>query len=156
MTIKALAVKEGLKNSSVSTFNYTVFNPEAGLQIHDIQGAGHKSPMLGDKVTDLAGIVTYEYKIGSNNYFHMQTPDEWKDNDPKTSEGIVVYTGNKAANVEVGDLVAVDGTVDEYHIDGYYDTKTNTDLPVTQINARDDRGGDVTVVAANQPLPNTN
>ncbi len=64
-----------------------------------------------------------------------------------------MYTGNKAANVEIGDLVAVDGTVDEYHIDGYYDTKRNTDLPVTQINARDDRGGDVTVVASNQPLP---
>ena len=61
----------------------------------------------------------------------------------------------RAANVEIGDLVAVDGTVDEYHIDGYYDTKTSTDLPVTQINARDDRGGDVTVVAANQPLPDT-
>ena len=43
--------------------------------------------------------------------------------------------------MEVGDLVSVDGTVDEYHIDGYYDTKSATDLPVTQINARDDQGG---------------
>lgn len=126
---------------------------ETELQIHDIQGAGHKSPMIGKRVADLKGIVTYEYKIGSGHYFHMQTPDELKDSNEKTSEGIVVYTGNRAANVEVGDLVAVDGTVDEYHIDGYYDTKRNTDLPVTQINARDDRGGDVTLVASNQPLP---
>ena len=92
-------------------------------------------------MADIEGIVTYEYKIGSGNYFHMQTPDERKDNDPNTSEGIVVYTGNKDANVEVGDLVSVDGTVNEYHIDGYYDTKSATDLPVTQINARDDQGG---------------
>ncbi len=49
-------------------FNYTVFNPEAGLQIHD-PGSGHESPMFGKRVTDLEGIVTYEYKIGSDNYF---------------------------------------------------------------------------------------
>jgi predicted extracellular nuclease len=126
---------------------------ETGLQIHDIQGAGHQSPKLSEKVANLKGIVTYEYKIGSGNYFHMQTPDTLKDNDPKTSEGIVVYTGNKAANVEVGDLVSVAGTVEEYQIDGYFDTKRDTDLPVTEINARDDRGGAVTVVASNQPLP---
>ncbi len=152
-TLKAIAVKEGLTNSTVSAFTYTVFDSEAGLQIHHIQGAGHESLMTGKRVEDIEGIVTYEYKIGSGNYLHIQTPDELKDNDPKTSEGIVIYTGNRAANVEIGDLVAVDGTVDEYHIDGYYDTKTSTDLPVTQINARDDRGGDVTLVAENQPLP---
>ncbi|WP_338453034.1 chitobiase/beta-hexosaminidase C-terminal domain-containing protein [Niallia oryzisoli] len=153
MTVKAIAVKEGLTNSKVSTYKYTVFDPEQGLQIHHIQGTSHKSPMKDETVADLEGIVTYEYKIGSGNYFHMQTPDDQKDDDPKTSEGIVVYTGNKAANVEVGDLVSVNGTVDEYHIDGYYDTKRETDLPVTQINARDDRGGAVTVQATNQPLP---
>jgi uncharacterized protein len=152
MTLKAMAIKEGLTDSPVSTFEYTVFDPEQGLQIHHLQGAGHQSPVLDEKVADIEGIVTYEYKIGSGNYFHMQTPDELKDNDPKTSEGIVVYTGNKD-NVKVGDLVSVDGTVDEYHIDGYYDTKSETDLPVTQINARDDRGGVVTVEASNQPLP---
>ena len=31
--------------------------------------------------------------------------------------------------------------------------KVQHDLPVTQINARDDRGGIVTVVAADQSLP---
>ena len=75
MTLKAMAVKEGLTDSSVSTFNYTVFDPEAGLQIHHLQEQGTK-PCLGDKVADLDGIVTYEYKIGSDNYFHMQTPDD--------------------------------------------------------------------------------
>ena len=139
MTLKAMAVKEGLTTSQVATYEYTVFDPEQGLQIHHIQGASHQSPKLDETVAGIEGIVTYEYKIGSGNYFHMQTPDDKKDNDPKTSEGIVVYTGNKAANVEVGDLVSVDGTVDEFHIDGYYDTKRETDLPVTQINARNDQ-----------------
>ncbi|WP_428908052.1 chitobiase/beta-hexosaminidase C-terminal domain-containing protein [Niallia sp. Krafla_26] len=151
--IKAIAIKEGLKDSHIATYEYTVYDPEKGLQIHHLQGMSHQSSMNGEAVSDIKGIVTYEYKIGSGNYFHMQTPDELKDDNPKTSEGIVVYTGNRAANVEVGDLVSVDGTVDEYHIDGYYDTKRETDLPVTQINARDDRGGNVKVEATDQPLP---
>ena len=41
-------------------------------------------------------------------YFHMQTPDDQKDNNPNTSEGIVVFTGNKDANVKVGNLVSVE------------------------------------------------
>lgn len=151
--IKTIAVKEGLKDSHVAAYEYTVFDPEKGLQIHHLQGTSHQSSMNGETVSDIEGIVTYQYKIGSGNYFHMQTPDDQEDDNPKTSEGIVVYTGNKAADVEIGDLVSVDGTVDEYHIDGYYDTKQETDLPVTQINARDDRGGNVKIEAADQPLP---
>lgn len=129
--IKAIAVKEGLRDCNVASYEYKVFEPEKGLQIHHLQGASHQSPMNGEVVSNIEGIVTYEYKIGSGNYFHMQTPDVLKDNDSNISEGIVVYTGNKEANVEVGDLVSVDGTVDEYHIDGYYDTKRKTDLSVT-------------------------
>ena len=45
MTLKAMAVKEGLTDSTVSTFEYTVFDPEQGLQIHHLQGAGHQSPV---------------------------------------------------------------------------------------------------------------
>ena len=45
----------------------------------------------------------------------------------------------------------MNGTVDEYYIDGYSEKKT--DLPVTQINARDDKGGKITVKSSNQSLP---
>ncbi|WP_211315933.1 endonuclease [Oceanobacillus chungangensis] len=152
-TIKAIAVKEGLKASNVASFAYKVFDQEAGMQIHDIQGESHESPLKGTFVNDIQGVVTYTYKIGSGNYFHFQTPDNLADDNPKTSEGIVVYTGNKAGNVEVGDLVSVSGTVDEYHIDGYNDTKQETDLSVTQINARDDRGGIVETVKSNVGMP---
>ncbi|CAM5191644.1 LTD domain-containing protein OS=Ureibacillus acetophenoni OX=614649 GN=SAMN05877842_101164 PE=4 SV=1 [Ureibacillus acetophenoni] len=150
-TIKAIAVKDGLSNSEVSEFTYTVYEVE-DIQIHDIQGVGHNSPFKGKVVENVEGIVTYTYKIGSGNYFTMQTPDDKKDGNAKTSEGIIVYTGNKAT-VQVGNLVSVTGTVDEYHIDGYDDTKRDTDLPVTQINARDDRGGVVKVVEAKVNLP---
>ncbi|WP_233713598.1 5'-nucleotidase C-terminal domain-containing protein [Lederbergia citri] len=153
ISIKAIAVKEGLTPSKVNTFVYTTYNVEEGIKIHHIQGESHESPMVGQFVENVEGIVTYIYKLGGNNYFHMQTPDDKKDNNPKTSEGIVVFTGNKAANVKVGNLVSVTGTVDEYQIDGYNDTKRDTDLTVTQINARDDRSGTVNVLENSVELP---
>ncbi|MFP3919118.1 DUF6359 domain-containing protein [Lysinibacillus telephonicus] len=152
MTMKAIAKKEGLTASQVSEFSYTVYNQEDGLQIHHIQSESHNSPFDGKIVENIEGIVTYTYKIGNGNYFHIQTPDHLIDNNPKTSEGIVVYTGNQAL-VEIGDLVSVTGTVDEYHIDGYNDTKQDTDLSVTQINARNDRNGIVRVLEKGVELP---
>ncbi|WP_449538821.1 5'-nucleotidase C-terminal domain-containing protein [Ferdinandcohnia sp. Marseille-Q9671] len=153
VTIKAFAVKAGFTASEVNEFTYKVYDVE-DIKIHDIQGESHESPLTGTTVNNVEGIVTYTYKISGANYFHMQTPDDQKDNNPKTSEGIVVYTGNQA-NVEVGNVVSVTGTVDEYHIDGYYDSKAETDLAVTQINARDDRGGIVTVIEEKVELPET-
>src|SRR5699024_7840582 len=141
MTIKAFAVKEGLESSNVMDFAYTVFDQETGMQIHHIQGEAHESPLNGTFVNGIEGIVTYTYELESNHYFHFQTPDDQTDDNPNTSEGLVVFTGSQAANVAIGDLVSVTGTVDEYHIDGYYDTKADTDLSVTQISARNDRGG---------------
>jgi len=153
MTIKAIAYKDGLEPSSIQAFTYTVFNREEGLQIHHLQGESHESPMNDVVVNEIEGVVTYVYQLGSGHYFHFQTPDDLQDDNPKTSEGIVVYTGNQAANVEIGDLVSVTGKVDEYHIDGYYDTKQETDLPVTQINARNDQGGNIEIVENNVELP---
>lgn len=150
-TLKAIAEKEGLESSSLAEFTYSVYNPEDGVMIHDIQGEGHESPMNGSNVQDVEGVVTYEYEIGGSHYFHMQTPDEDADENDKTSEGIVVYTGN-ADNVETGDLVSVTGEVDEYQIDGY-DDRFETDLPVTEISARDDQGGAVEVKENGADLP---
>ncbi|MCM3315314.1 endonuclease [Rummeliibacillus stabekisii] len=153
MTVKVFAVKDGLKDSPVASYEYTVFDSAEGIQIHDIQGESHDSQMKGKTVSGIEGIVTYIYKIGSGNYFHMQTPDSKKDNNSKTSEGIIVYTGNTAASVKVGDLVSVNGKVDEFQIDGYADSKKETDLSVTQLNARNDQGGKVGVLKSNVTLP---
>ncbi|MDN6698594.1 MAG: chitobiase/beta-hexosaminidase C-terminal domain-containing protein, partial [Staphylococcus equorum] len=149
-TLKAMAIK-GESESAIKTFDYTVYDAEEGMQIHDIQGEGHVSPLQGAHVEKVEGIVTYKYDIRGSHYFHMQTPDDKKDGDPKTSEGIVIYTG-KEEDVEIGDLINVSGDVSEYHIDGY-DGKEDDDLPVTQINARDDRGGVIDVVEKEVALP---
>lgn len=91
------------------------------LSIHDIQGDKHNSPYDGKKVTDVQGIVTYQYKLKGSNYIHIQTPDKAKDDNPNTSEGLIVYMGNQDYDVKTGDFVNVTGIVDEYHIDGYDD-----------------------------------
>lgn len=122
------------------------------LQIHDIQGATHQSSYIGQKVEQVEGVVTFTYKLNGAYYFHMQTPDKKADHDDKTSEAITVYTGKNSYDVKVGDLVSVTGKVDEYYIEGYSD-KQKTDLPVTQINARDDQGGAVVIQQENVALP---
>ncbi|GAB3796564.1 5'-nucleotidase C-terminal domain-containing protein [Virgibacillus kimchii] len=151
VTIKAMAEKDGLTASRVTEFHYTVYDAEDGIMIHHIQGEGHESPLVGSIVEDVEGIVTYKYELRGAHYFHMQTPEDDYDGNEKTSEGVVVYTGNQDL-AEVGDLVHVTGEVDEYHIDGY-DDRQETDLSVTQIAARDDWGGDVKVIESDVELP---
>ncbi|MGH3412168.1 MAG: lamin tail domain-containing protein [Marmoricola sp.] len=78
-----------------------------GTSIHDIQGAAHVSPMNGDAVQGVTGVVT---EVGSNGFW-MQDPDP--DSDPATSEGVFVFTST-APTVSPGDAVSVDATVSEY------------------------------------------
>ena len=139
ITIKAMAVKEGLTNSAVSTFTYAI--QEGEVRIHDIQGAQHNSPYKDTNVTDIEGIVTHV--VDANNLY-MQ--DQKPDNDNSTSEGILVY--KKAHNVKVGDVIKASGTVKEWVLEGYAE-KLVTDAPVTEINA-----SSLTTVANGQALPN--
>jgi uncharacterized repeat protein (TIGR01451 family) len=77
------------------------------LRVRDIQGAGHLSPLNGQQVQDIHGIVT----LVAGNGFYMQDPDP--DQDVATSEGLFVF-GN-APGVTVGDEVLVSGTVAEFY-----------------------------------------
>lgn len=149
-TIKAISVVEGLQTSPVATFSYDVYDAAKGLQIHDVQGTTHESPLAGSKVS-VSGVVTGTYELGNNKYFYIQTPDQLADNNPNTSEGIVVFAGSKALTVAVGNLVTVEGEVSEYYIDGS-SSKASTDLTVTQINTNI-TGGKITVDEQSVELP---
>ena len=109
-----------------------------GLSIHHIQGDGAASPLVGQTVENIEGIVTAVHDNG----FYMQEPNA--DTDPKTSEGIYVYTGS-APTVSGGDKLQVDGEVDEYFdmtqlknvtintlSSGNTITATDVTLPLTQ------------------------
>ncbi|MFI9650189.1 endonuclease/exonuclease/phosphatase family protein [Streptomyces sp. NPDC052040] len=81
------------------------------VRIHDIQGTTRLSPLAGQKVTDVPGIVTGVRTYGSSKGFWMQDPNP--DANPATSEGVFVFTSS-APKVAVGDSVTVAGTVSEY------------------------------------------
>ncbi len=123
-TIKAIAVSD--TTSEVFSFTYNVLKVD-NLVIRDIQGEGHYSDYQGANVKDITGVVTHLYNSAN---FVIQ--DVNPDDDNTTSEAIIV---NKASNgLKVGDLVTVEGTVEEWYYEGYSDMKTN-DLPVTRIRA---------------------
>jgi 2',3'-cyclic-nucleotide 2'-phosphodiesterase (5'-nucleotidase family) len=115
---------------------------ETGLKIRDIQGQSHTSPYKDKTVVDVPGIVT-QIVDGSN--FYMQ--DSSSDDNPKTSEGILVY--KPTHGVSVGDSVTVSGLVKEWVLDGYSE-KLQTDLAMTEINAQ---SGKITKVSSGNELP---
>lgn len=80
-------------------------------RIHDVQGTGRISPMVGESVT-VPGIVTATRDFGSARGFWLQDPEP--DGDPRTSEGIFVYTGEQSPDVTAGDELSVTGEVTEY------------------------------------------
>ena len=150
-TIRAIAKKTGSETSVETVLAYKVYDASEGIKIHHIQGDTHTSPMKGQLVQDIEGVVTYKFDIRGAHYFNIQALEKDYDDNSKTSEAIVIYTG-KAANIEVGDLVQINGKVDEHQIDGY-DDRVKTDLALTQINARDDQGGTIKVLEKKVTLP---
>jgi predicted extracellular nuclease len=86
----------------------------AAEKIHDIQGNGATSPVVGQDKT-IEGVVVAHYQNtagGEMDGFFVQEEDTDADADPATSEGIYVYDSANA--VAVGDKVRVAGTVAEY------------------------------------------
>jgi len=77
--------------------------------ISEIQGEGTASLLTGEYVI-VSAVVTYT----TGNGFFLQEEDADADDNGLTSEGIFVFTGS-APSVEVGDLVKVGGTVDEFN-----------------------------------------
>ena len=89
----------------------TILNDDVTLTpIHDIQGPGASSPIVGASVTT-RGIVT---GLKSNGFF-IQEPDATVDADPATSEGVFVFTSAAPpAAATLGNLVQVTATVVEF------------------------------------------
>lgn len=88
--------------------------PPTTVFIHDIQGNGTSSPMVGVNV-QIEAIVTADFQnAGQLSGIYVQEEDADADGDASTSEGIFVFTGTSPANVTVGDQVTVMGVVSEY------------------------------------------
>ncbi|MBT2488742.1 endonuclease/exonuclease/phosphatase family protein [Streptomyces sp. ISL-96] len=112
----------------------------AETRIHDIQGTTRISPLAGQQVADVSGIVTGVRTYGSKGFWFQ---DPQSDANAATSEGIFVFTGS-APTVAVGDAVKVSGTVGEYIPGG----TSSGNQSLTQISKPT-----VTVVSSGNALP---
>ncbi|MFE0702053.1 endonuclease/exonuclease/phosphatase family protein [Streptomyces sp. NPDC058872] len=108
------------------------------VRVHDIQGTTRVSPLSGQTVTAVPGVVTGVRAAGSKGYW-IQDPTP--DGDPRTSEGVFVYTGTVAPTVTVGDGVLVSGKVTEYYPNSASQSVTEITAPTT------------TVLSTGNPLP---
>jgi predicted extracellular nuclease len=87
--------------------SFSFITPLPLTQIGQVQGAGHLSAFAGQLVK-VEGVVIA--KRGSNTWVQDVTPDE----DPETSEAVLVFGSSVANAVAVGDLVQASGTVTEF------------------------------------------
>ena len=141
------------------------------VKIHEVQGNGLVSPLV-DAVVIVEGIVVGDFQDGASgvngdlNGFHVQEEDADADADPLTSEGVFVFDGSSpAVNVQIGDLVRVEGAVSEFNgmteitsftgvailsSDNALPTASILSLPVTSVDAFEAYEG--MLVTFSQPL----
>jgi predicted extracellular nuclease len=89
------------------------FCGDPATYIHDIQGSGMASPEAGNAHV-IEAVVVGDFQLSTEfNGFFVQEEDTDVDADPTTSNGIFVYAPG-AIDVSVGDVVRVQGTVEEF------------------------------------------
>ena len=105
-------VSAGSDNAIFTAGLPTACQTDPTHRIHQVQGSGNSSPIVGQIVTVQAVVVSnFQGGTGTLNGFHIQEMDIHHDNDPATSEGIFIFNSTP---VTVGDLVRVTGTVGEF------------------------------------------
>ena len=134
---------------TTATADGTIQNDDgvAITRIHDIQGNpasqvsnphgsadnNDGSPLDGQVVT-IEAVVVGDFQNGDAddtrnlNGFFLQEEDADADGDATTSEGIFVFDSNFGVDVNVGDLVRVTGTVDEFFGETQLDTITSVSV----------------------------
>jgi predicted extracellular nuclease len=109
--------------------------------IAEIQGASHISSLVGQTVSGVEGVVTARRTAGGRGvWIQDPTPDA----DIATSDGVFVFT-NAAPVAQIGDLVAVSGTVSEFRAGNDPDNLTITQITSSNAN--------VTVLSSGNPMP---
>lgn len=124
--------------SAFSVFGFSGVVSAQVTPISQIQGESNLSPFAGKQVTT-RGIVTALVGKG----FYIQTPDAEIDNNPKTSEGVYVFTNEEKADVALGDLAEISGTVSEFQ-----PRQERYALKLTEITRPQ-----IKIVSKNNPLP---
>ncbi|KAH7025368.1 endonuclease/exonuclease/phosphatase family protein-like protein [Macrophomina phaseolina] len=85
----------------------------AAVTISEINGGAFVSPLRGQSVTNVTGIVTAKGPSG----FWIRSPSP---SDNPGSDSIYVFSSSAGANLTVGDRIALDATVTEYRSSSAY------------------------------------
>ncbi|KAF4577133.1 hypothetical protein EYR36_005120 [Pleurotus pulmonarius] len=95
-----------------------------GIEVTDIQGPAFKSPLVGQTVHNLTGIVTAK---GPNGFWISGAPVA----DTRVSNGLSIFTEDDSiiAQVAPGDMVSLSGRVAEFRSNG-----SPNDLTITEID----------------------
>ncbi|MFJ6936281.1 endonuclease/exonuclease/phosphatase family protein [Streptomyces sp. NPDC101132] len=139
-SVVAAALAAGLLAGSASAAELSEEGTSAAIRVHDIQGTTRISPLAGQQVTGVEGIVTGVRTYGSRGFW-IQDPQA--DDSDATSEGVFVFTSS-VPTVAVGDAVSVSGLVGEYVPGGL----NSGNQSVTQISKPK-----VTVLSSGNALP---
>jgi predicted extracellular nuclease len=132
-----------------TTVTVSTAAPPTVTRIHDVQGTGASSAMVGQTVT-VEAVVFGDFQNGDADAkremggFFLQGEKADHDSNAATSEGIFIYQGSGAAGVDVGvgDRVQVTGTVSEFN--GMTQI-TATQVTVVQANSVTDVAAALTV-----------
>lgn len=128
--------------------------PSAATPIADVQGSGPQSPLAGQQLT-VVGIVTADFQDGdadtANDLGGFYLQSETADGDPATSDGVFVFDDALGVDVDAGDQVEVDGTVEEFFGETQIDASAvrvigagavaPLDLPLPTANSTRNSGG---------------
>ncbi len=107
--------------------------PPQAAELYEIQGNGPTSPFNTFPVLTSGNVVT---AVGPDGFF-IQTPDAGSDGDMETSDAVFVYTMS-VPTVSVGDVVDVDGVVEEFF--GFTQISGSPTVVVTPFGAPIDAG----------------
>lgn len=123
----------------------TILNDDVVVTpIHVLQGAGNASAFDGQNVVT-EGIVTARRSNG----FFIQSADNETDADPRTSEGLFVFTGSPLPSAaQTGNRVRVAGRLVEFT-----PSSSPNQRPLTEITGGSGVTVQVSLRAAGQPLP---
>lgn len=133
MKISSLFLRTAASAVTVLGVSVSLF-AQKEYTIAQVQGDKGSSPVVNENVR-ITGVVTAMLKNG----FYIQTPDDKADKDPKTSEGIYVYGAESVAQVALGNMVQVDGTVTEFRprTERIFLTITEITKPTVKVLSKD-------------------
>ena len=127
-------VTDDQARSTTFTLSLTVQAPPPAFKnIYQITGAGTASPLAGTPVETRGVVTALRGTTGTTKGFYIESVTADRDNDPNTSEGLLVFTGSTAlpACAVVGNNIQIDGTVTDF----IPSTAPAGSVPLTELNA---------------------